>query len=212
MSKKLLAFGIASPVLYVGVTVLGSALRPDYSHLSNAVSELLLVGAPYRLLLSLGMGLSSACMVVGCIAALRQTKGMGKVFRVAVALLLCTGVGGLFTALVWPQDPVGAPATFSGTMHIGLVAVAAIFSMVAPVLVAVAIRRRTGWQGLFWLSLICAGLALVFSGAFTRDYRPEHPIDGVVSADDRCVVLRMAGHLLVKLMVSDATSDLADGG
>jgi hypothetical membrane protein len=64
MSRNLLVFGVVSPLLYIGGAILGAAMRPEYSHISNALSELLLVGAPNRLPLSLIMGLSSASLVV----------------------------------------------------------------------------------------------------------------------------------------------------
>jgi len=212
MSKKLMAFGIASPLLYVGVAVLGAAVRPEYSHLSNAVSELLLVGAPNRLLLSLGMGLSSACIVAGCIAAFKQSREMGKIFRFAVALLLFTGISGLFTALVWPQDPVGAPATFSGTMHIGLVAVAALCSMVAPVLVAIPVRQREGWRGLFWLSLICAGLALTFGALSPVIIALDIPLMGLFQRMTIASFFLWLIAFFVMLMKSGAISDHGAGG
>lgn len=212
MSKKLMVFGIASPLLYVGVAVLGAALHPDYSHLSNAVSELLLVGAPNRLLLSLGMGLSSVCMVVGCIAVLVQTRGMGRVFRIAVALLLCTGGSGLFTALVWPQDPIGTPATFAGMMHIGLVAVAALSSIVAPVLVAIAVRQRAGWRWFFWLSLICAGLALTFGALSPMIIALDIPLMGLFQRMTIASFFLWLIAFFVKLMKSGAISDHGAGG
>jgi hypothetical membrane protein len=40
-------FGILAPLLYISAVLLGGLLRSDYSHLSNAISELTVTGAPY---------------------------------------------------------------------------------------------------------------------------------------------------------------------
>ena len=37
--KTVLACGIATPILYILTVIVGAALRPDYSHIINAVSE-----------------------------------------------------------------------------------------------------------------------------------------------------------------------------
>jgi len=97
-------------------------------------------------------------------------------------------------------------------MHIGLVAVAALFSIVAPVLVAVAVRWRTGWRGIFWLSLICAGLALVFGALSPVIIALNIPMMGLFQRMTIASYYVWLVTFFVKLMVSDATSDLADGG
>ncbi|UCD99421.1 MAG: hypothetical protein JSV42_01460, partial [Chloroflexota bacterium] len=43
--------GMAIPVIYIFMYLLGGALRPGYSHVKNSVSELLSPGAPNRPLL-----------------------------------------------------------------------------------------------------------------------------------------------------------------
>jgi hypothetical protein len=43
--------GILAPVVYVTTVILGGILRPGYSPLSEAVSELIATGAPNKLFL-----------------------------------------------------------------------------------------------------------------------------------------------------------------
>ena len=43
--------GVIAPVLFVFMTILGSAKRPGYSHISDTVSELFSPGSPNKILL-----------------------------------------------------------------------------------------------------------------------------------------------------------------
>ncbi len=49
MRKILLLCGVFSPLVYVFMTILGGEMRPDYSHVCHAVSELLEAGAPKQI-------------------------------------------------------------------------------------------------------------------------------------------------------------------
>src|SRR5215217_5255982 len=53
MKKILMLCGVAATIIYVGTVILGGLLRPGYSHISIAISELVADGAPNRTLLSL---------------------------------------------------------------------------------------------------------------------------------------------------------------
>ena len=52
MKKLLMLCGISAAIIYVGTVILGGLLRPGYSHISMAISELVADGAPNRSLLS----------------------------------------------------------------------------------------------------------------------------------------------------------------
>ena len=52
MSRKyLLVCGVVAPLVYIGTVILGGLLRPGYSHVAQAISELMAAGAPNKLLL-----------------------------------------------------------------------------------------------------------------------------------------------------------------
>jgi hypothetical protein len=52
MKKPLMICGMLAAVIYVGTVILGGFLRSDYSHMAEAISELVAVGAANRPLLS----------------------------------------------------------------------------------------------------------------------------------------------------------------
>jgi len=51
--KLLFLCGMLSPVLFIFLTILGGALRPGYSHVSDTISELFSPGSPNKLPLDL---------------------------------------------------------------------------------------------------------------------------------------------------------------
>ena len=48
MRRSLLAAGIVSPLVYLGAVVLGGAVTPGYSHVSEHASNLVRSGAPHK--------------------------------------------------------------------------------------------------------------------------------------------------------------------
>ncbi|MGD8814771.1 MAG: DUF998 domain-containing protein, partial [Anaerolineales bacterium] len=65
MSQKLLYLcGMISPVLFVLMTILGGALRPGYSHISETISELFSPGSPNKLMLDI-LHTTTAILTVG---------------------------------------------------------------------------------------------------------------------------------------------------
>lgn len=58
MNQKIFSvFGMLVPPVYIFMYILGGALRPGYSHISDSVSELLSPGAPNKSLLDVVNGI-----------------------------------------------------------------------------------------------------------------------------------------------------------
>ena len=47
--KVISLFGIIAPLFYIIPTIVGGSIRPEYSQLSNSVSDLLISGAPNKI-------------------------------------------------------------------------------------------------------------------------------------------------------------------
>jgi hypothetical membrane protein len=139
MNKRILYLaGAAAPILYLFAVVLGGLLRPDYSHISNAISELLLAGAPNKTLLdTLFIIYNLLCLAgsIGIIIARRSAR-----MTAAGWCLLAVAVAGVFMTTFFPQDPRGAPATFAGTMHLVTAGIESLGLMIAMLLVGLDTR------------------------------------------------------------------------
>jgi hypothetical membrane protein len=161
MKYRLLAVcGILAPLLYVFTVVLGGILTPHYSHVSNAISELIKAGAPYKTLLDPLFDLYNILIVLFAVG-LYHVRNALRSYRAGAILLAATGVAGLLMTLFFPQDPRGTPLTFAGQMHIALAGVESAFTIVLVFLMGVAFRRDEHWSRFSTYSLVTGALIII---------------------------------------------------
>src|SRR6185295_5575008 len=102
MKKLLMLCGVSAAVIYIGTVILGGVLRPGYSHVSMAISELVADGAPNRTLLSslfLLYNLLVSIFGIGLLLkANSQPKG-GVSGIIGSLALVAVGVAGLLMEL-----------------------------------------------------------------------------------------------------------------
>jgi hypothetical protein len=70
--------GVIAPVIFVFMTILGGAIRPGYSHISEPVSELLSPGAPNKLLLDTLHTVYALLLALFGIGMLQLVRGSGQ--------------------------------------------------------------------------------------------------------------------------------------
>jgi hypothetical protein len=159
--------GMLIPIVYVFMYLLGGALRPDYSHISNSVSELLAPGAPNKPLLMTVQTLYALLHIVFGIGVLRFVQGSGHdqlLGRIGAWLIIGLGVVTIGT-VVFPQDAEGTAATMAGQVHKILVFGGLIpFSILSTLLIGLWLRRAGLFPGFDLYSFITVG-AIVIMGA-----------------------------------------------
>jgi len=161
LKKVLLLCGVISPLIYIGMTILGGALIPGYSHIRDTVSELMSPGAPNKSLMDTLMALSSVFMTLFGFGVLQFIKASGKSNRLAIAsavLLIILGVLQVVVVLFFPQDPMGEELTFPGKMHIGLVGIQALMSILIPLFLGLGLRKTGLLPGYGIYSIVSAVL------------------------------------------------------
>ncbi len=156
--------GIGAVVAYVGTTVLGGAIVPGYSHVSDSVSSLTSPGASYREVLAIGFAAYNAGVVTLGLALPRLSSRPRLPLRIAGWLLIACGAAGVLMLEPFPQDPMGAPVTAVGTVHIVLAGVSALTLVVAITLTAIAWRNEPRWKHLWVFSVVAASAILVTGG------------------------------------------------
>ena len=162
--KILISCGIAAPVLYVVTAIVGAALRPDYSHVINAISELLSNGAPNKAILDVVFNLYNALLLAFAIGAYATLKNSPRVSRVAMGILI--GIQLLsFSWGFFPMDPLGADATFAGTMHNVLGGIVALATIVMPLLMGLGFRQSDNFKKYAVYSFITS--AIIFISGLT---------------------------------------------
>ncbi len=158
--KILVSCGIAAPILYVLTAVIGAALRNDYSHIVNAISELLSNGAPNKAVLDIVFNIYNALLLAFAIGAYSALKNFPRITRVALGILI--GIQILsFSWGFFPMDPLGAEATFAGTMHNILGGVVALATIIMPLLMGLGVRRLNGFNRYAVYSFISSAIIFV---------------------------------------------------
>jgi len=112
--KLLLVCGILSTLLYICMNIFIPLQWDGYSPASQAISELSAIGAPTRSTwVPLGIVYTLLMAAFGC--AVWMSAGVNRRLRVAGALLVFSGLFGLF----WPPMHLrGDPSTITDTLHI----------------------------------------------------------------------------------------------
>lgn len=166
--KILMLCGVLAPIVYAVTVVLGGILRPGYSHISQFVSELIAAGAPNKSLLDPLFALYNLLTIAfgaGLVMTVRAaSETRGKVSGTLGALVLVAeGIFG-FVTVFFPQDPVGAPITSTGTMHIVLAGLSSLTTMLSMLLMGLWFRKQPGLQSYGLYSFISVVVVFVFGG------------------------------------------------
>ena len=141
MNQRFLSMcGVIAPVLFVFMTILGGAIRPGYSHISDTVSELFSPGAPNKLLLDTLhtiYALLSALFGIGVLQLVRGSEQSRLIGIIGASMFIAMGLLSVATATVFPQDAWGSPPTLPGEMHKILSGVIALLSILSMMLIGI---------------------------------------------------------------------------
>ena len=156
------AAGLLGVVLYVGATMLGSLLDPQYSHVRNAISELTGARAPHFAVLAPLYAAYNILLVVFAVGLYRGSL-RSTLFKWGAWLFTIGAISGIGQVTVFRMDHVGSPATLTGQGHIILAAVSSLLTVAATVVYGFAFRRDPMWRPLSRPSFIAA-VAFVVTG------------------------------------------------
>jgi hypothetical protein len=138
--KFLLLSGALATLIYVATVILGGILRPDYSHLSEAVSALIATGAPNRPILNPLFALYNILTGVFGISLFFFVSSKGRTraklnLGTLGAIVLVAEAAFGFVTVLFPQDPdLPPPVTSAGMMHIILAGLSSLTTMAAILL------------------------------------------------------------------------------
>jgi hypothetical protein len=176
MKKTFMFCGSAAAVTYIGTVMLGGLLRPGYSHISMAISELVADGAPNRTLLSslfLFYNLLVSIFGIGLLLK-ANSQPRGRIIGLIGSLaLIAVGVAGILMELAFPQEPGGTATTLPGTMHFVMAGVASLGTMVAILMLALWFRNIPALKGQVTYSIVSVAIIFV-SGGLTAAALANH--------------------------------------
>jgi hypothetical protein len=172
--RLLLVCGLIAPLLFIATAILGGAIRPGYSHISDMVSELFSPGSPNKALLDPLYTLFAILLVLFGIGILRYVQGYEPAKWTGVigaGLYIAMGLLHVTSATIFPQDARGSPPTSAGEMHIVVHGVISILTMFSMLLIGIWFGRVKNLPGFRTYSFITVGLAILAAGFFMSTYQ-----------------------------------------
>jgi hypothetical protein len=160
---------MVAPWWFVFMAILGGAIRPGYSHITNTVSELFAPGSPNKSFLDILHTIFAVLLIlfgIGLLMFFKRVKQLKRTGQVGASLFILMGCVSVITATIFPQDPWGAPATFTGEMHKLLSGVIGLLSMLSMLLIGIWFVRTKTSPGFGVYSFITIGLVVISAGLF----------------------------------------------
>ncbi|MFX1533930.1 MAG: DUF998 domain-containing protein [Promethearchaeota archaeon] len=166
--------GMASPIVYTTMWILGGILRPDYSHIRDDISSLFAVDAPNRRLFQSFIIASSVLLFLFYIG-LHEGLNDGGGSILGPFLFLTSSFLGVLVAFFFPLDAGGEMTTLRGKMHTILVIASGILTIAGMVALWLRLQSIAAWSAFATYSLISAiasFILIIIAGIFvTSNYR-----------------------------------------
>jgi len=215
MSRRyLLICGLLAPLVYVGAVILGGLLRPGYSHVAHAISELIAVGAPNTTLLNPLFTLYDillAAFGVGLLLTVRahpEQRGTRSGSLGAFALIV-SGLIGVLMNMFFPQDPGGPPVTLTGTVHVVLAGVLSLGTMLAILCTGLWLRQAPGSRAYWRYSLASLAAIFISGGLGAAAIATSSPYLGLVERVAIGAFIQWVFVMALKLAAPTAATDLS---
>ena len=152
--------GMASPILYTLMWILGGILRSDYSHIRDDISSLFAVGAPRKRFFNSFIIASSVLSFVFYLG-LHWGINNGQGSIIGPILFVVSGFLGVLVALFFPLDAGGEITTLRGKMHLVLVVTSGLWTIAGMVALWFRLASVEGWSTFATYSLISAIVSLI---------------------------------------------------
>lgn len=166
LEKKYLYYsGMITGISYLLGDLIGGFITPGYSFISNAVSELSQSGAINRPLMIPFLFVHAIMLIVfGFGIILHHPYKKTKLIYTGGFILIIIGFCHSLSGTIFPQDPIGDPATFAGTMHLILVGITVILIFLLLPMMGQGFYKLKNWKQFKILSFICLPIMIVFGG------------------------------------------------
>ncbi len=172
--------GVLAVIVYFIHVVIGGILWQGYSHLHQPISDLTATGSPNKdlmLIFTTSYGILALLFAVSF--TFIESKNHHKVVFWGgvsfIALHFISIAYGLF-----PQDLPGAPATFSGIMHMVITALIVPFTILTPFLIGLGLIKESKWKNFGVYSIITGIMIVIFGGAAGVFFAEKLPYFGLV--------------------------------
>ena len=168
MKRELLYYaGYGAGIFYLLGDFIGGTITPDYSYITNAVSELIQSGAEDRIFLSSFLVLHAVMIILFAIGIIIQySYKQSKSIFIGGILLLVVGINHVMSSSLFPMDPIGTESTLTGVMHLILLGVSVISTFILIPLLGIGLKRSYNGKYFYIFTFVCFAIIL-FTGFMT---------------------------------------------
>lgn len=212
--KFLMICGILAPVVYILTVILGGAIRPGYSHISQAVSDLIATEAPNKSILDSLFALYNLMTIAfgaGLFLYVRSDhQNRRKVIGALGAIILIVeGVFGIIT-LFFPEDAGGMKSAISstGAMHIVFAGLSSLTTMLAILFMGFWFRNSQTMRRYGLYSFMSVAAVFLSGGFAAFSVATQSPIGGLVERITIGGFLQWLFIIALMMYFSKATSRL----
>jgi hypothetical membrane protein len=183
-NRILLLCGVLAPLVYIVAVVLGGILRPGYSHIAQYVSELIEGGAPNKAILDPLFAIYNILTIAFSIGLFLYVRSLSenrrkKVGMAGALVLAAEGIFGLVTVF-FPQDPIGSPATSTGTLHIVLASLSSLTTMLTMLLLGLWFQVIPALHGDGVYSFSSLAVVFLSGGLAASTIANPGPVNGLI--------------------------------
>ena len=160
--------GIAGPLVLIALDLAAAIAQPGYNLVRDSISSLALTSMGWIQTIGfLLIGLLIEIFTAGLFLNVRRRRGFGA----GIFLLACFGFGLLMIG-AFHTDPVGAPATINGIIHLTATYLVLGLFPVTLALLLPSIKKDPEWHGTFIYTSVTGILALTL--ALSKLFVPSH--------------------------------------
>ena len=161
ISQKFLAIcGIIEPIIFAIIVMIAGLLRPDYSHLTDFVSELGAVGAPNAIIQRINFVLVGI-LIVAFTFGLHRGIGEGKDSIIGPLLIAIFGLSAVVSG-IFSTDPI-QPGSFSDIMHSISSAIGSMATIFGFFIISTRLEQNILWRRYQYFSIVIAFVAILVS-------------------------------------------------
>ncbi len=161
-NNKIYYAGLIAGLVFLSGDIVGGIITPDYSYVSNAVSELLESGANNRFLFSSFYFLHAAFIIFFAFGILiNYPKSQFKQIYFGGLMLMIVGMCHALSSTMFPMDPVGTEATTAGILHLVLVGISVIAIFILFPLIGYGFNKLYQWKGFKQYTYISLAVLLI---------------------------------------------------
>jgi len=173
--RFLLIGGIGGPVLFALVVVIAAAMRPDYSHTDQFISELGAIGSSNAVIMNYVGFVPAGLLLAGFGLALHRVLPREPLILVCLGLVMLFGVGVATSGIV--SCDAGCPqsgGSVENTIHNRIAPAAFLCLIVAAGILAARFRTLDSWRSLAKYSAAAAFLGLLLLAALASTLESRH--------------------------------------